>query len=307
MTGKVATRAPLAARLWEYQAERFPVGRTAALVAVFAASGVSLSSVLGGRALPGIGFYLGAFVVTFGLFLQLRAADEVKDADDDDRFRPERPIPRGLVSLRLIVGLGVAAAVVQAAVAWLLALGLVVLLGVVWAWLGLMSAEFFVPTWLRARPVLYLVSHMAIMPLIDLWITGVDWVPRGGVPPAGLVPALLLSVVNGCVLEVGRKTWAEERPGVETYSALWGVRPAVRVWLGLLGAAAVLAVVTGGLAGAPWPVAAVVAVALAWGARAGLAFHARPDAAGQKRLDTAAGVWVLASYAALGLLPAVLR
>ena len=31
-------------------------------------------------------------------FFQLRACDEVKDAEDDRRYRPERPIPRGLVS-----------------------------------------------------------------------------------------------------------------------------------------------------------------------------------------------------------------
>ena len=32
-----------------------------------------------------------------------------------------------------------------------------------------MTAEFFVPEWLKARPFLYLVSHMAIMPFIDLY------------------------------------------------------------------------------------------------------------------------------------------
>ena len=299
--------APLAARLWQYQSERFPLGRTMALVAVFAASGVTLSAVLGGRALPGPGSYLAAFAVSFGLFLQLRAADEVKDADDDRRFRPERPVPRGLVGLRLLVATGGLAAAVQAVAAWLLAPGLLLLLGAVWAWLGLMSAEFFAPAWLRARPVLYLVSHMAVMPLIDLWITAVDWLPRGGVPPGGLAPALLLSFANGCVLEIGRKTWVAERPGVESYSALWGIRPAIRVWLWVLCAAAGLAALTGGLAGAALPVAAVIAAALAWCARQALAFHARPDAAGQRRLDTASGVWVLVSYATLGLLPALLR
>lgn len=299
----------LAARLWQYQAERFPLLRSGVLVAVFAASGVTLSSVLGGRSLPGPGAYGCAFLVTFGLFFQLRAADEVKDLEDDRRYRPERAIPRGLVSLRLVVGIAAGIAVVQAALTWFYAPALLALLLLVWGWMALMSAEFFAPAVLRAKPVLYLVSHMLVMPLIDLWITAVDWLPRGGVPPAGLVPALLLSLANGTVLELGRKTWApqSERPGVETYSALWGPGAAARTWLGVLLAAAVLAALTGAAAGAAWPVAALAAVALAAAGSTGWSFLRRPDPAAQRRLDGAAGLWVLASYAALGAVPLAVR
>jgi 4-hydroxybenzoate polyprenyltransferase len=44
---------------------------------------------------------------------------------------------------------------------------------------------------------------------------------------------LIISYVNGIVIEVGRKTRvpADEETGVETYSALWGTNVAVRVWL----------------------------------------------------------------------------
>jgi len=34
-----------------------------------------------------------------------------------------------------------------------------------------MSKEFFVADWLRRRPVLYMLSHMVIMPLVDLYAT----------------------------------------------------------------------------------------------------------------------------------------
>jgi hypothetical protein len=54
-------------------------------------------------------------VLTF--FFQLRACDEVKDAEDDRLYRPERAIPRGLVSLRLIVWLAMAAVPVVTAAA----------------------------------------------------------------------------------------------------------------------------------------------------------------------------------------------
>jgi len=87
---------------------------------------------------------------------------EVKDFEDDARFRPERPIPRGLVSLRLIVGLALALGVAAALLTLALDARLLFTLAAVWIWLGLTNAEFFAPRWLKARPFVYLVSHMAI-------------------------------------------------------------------------------------------------------------------------------------------------
>jgi len=299
----------LLARLWIYQAERFPVLKNGLLIAVFASSGVTLSSVLGRRTLPTLAAYGCAAFIAFGLFFQLRVSDEVKDAEDDRRFRPERPVPRGLISLRVLVSLALVVALLQAAVAVIYAPRVLALLLLVWVWMGLMAVEFFVPSWLRERPLVYLVSHMLIMPLIDLWITGVEWLPRAGVPPFGLLPMLLLSFANGCVLEIGRKTWApeSERPGVETYSSLWGPGQAARSWLLTLTVAGILVWLTGASAGASWPMAAVAVIAFALASSAARAFIARPTVAAQHRLDTSAGLWVLTSYATLGVVPFLMR
>jgi hypothetical protein len=96
-----------------------------------------------------------------------------------------------------------------------------------------MTKEFFVPAWLKARPVLYMVSHMAIMPLIDLYATACDWRAASVSPPAGLVWFLIVSFCNGVVIEVGRKLRApeQEEEGVETYTALWGRTAAPAVWV----------------------------------------------------------------------------
>jgi 4-hydroxybenzoate polyprenyltransferase len=305
----ITAQGSLVARLWTYQAERFPILRNGMLIAVFASSGVTLSAVLAHRTLPGLAAYGCAAFVAFGLFFQLRVADEVKDADDDRRYRPERPVPRGLVTLRLLVCLALLVALLQAVATALYSPRLLALLLVVWAWMGLMAVEFFVPGWLRARPLAYLVSHMVVMPLIDLWITGVEWLPRSGVPPFGLLPALLLSFANGCVLEIGRKTWApeSERPGVETYSSLWGPRTAARCWLATLTAAGCLVWLTGASAGASWPMAAIAIIAFALTSPAARAFIAHPTLSAQHRLDNSAGLWVLTSYATLGLVPLLMR
>jgi hypothetical protein len=309
LEGGGEARLPLGRRLWIYQAERFPVLRSGLLIAMFSAAGVSLSAVLGGRALPGTGSYAVAFVIAFLAFFQLRAADEVKDAQEDRQFRPERPVPRGLVTLRLLVGLALGAAVVQAALALWLEWRLLVFLSVVWAWMALMAVEFGAPAWLRARPLVYLVTHMMIMPIIDLFVTACEWLPRAGTPPSALVPFLLLSFANGCVLEIGRKTWApeNERPGVESYSRLWGPRGAVAAWTLAVAAAAVLTLAVGASAQAVVWVLAAGAISALPAAFAASSFLRRPLPAAQQSIDRAAGLWVLGSYLAVGFGPVLAR
>ncbi len=291
-------------RLWLYQSERFPLGKTAILLAVFSAASISVSAHLAERALPSLWAFVGVWLVVIVIFFQMRAADEYKDLEDDTRYRPERPIPGGLVSLRLILGLGGAGVLVALGLAASVNLLLIAFLLMVWLWLGLMTAEFFVPAWLKARPALYLVSHMVIMPLVTLFITAAEWLPSGSLPP-GLWLFLALSFVNGCVLEVGRKVWApaSEREGVETYSSLlgparaaiyWAAASAV-AWLLLLGLGLALRVPL--LVGVPSFIALVVVVGAA--AR----FAITPTPKGQKLIDNLSGLWVLVCYALVGLMP----
>ena len=299
----------LAARLWTYQAERFPLAKTATLLACFTSASINASAHLAGRPLPGWGAYAVAFLVTLILFFQLRAADEVKDGDDDAKYRPERPIPRGLVSLRLIVGLGVALAPVAALAAFVYHPPLLAVLALVWLWLGLMSAEFFVPEWLKARTLVYLVSHMAIMPLIDLFVTATEWLRHAAHPPAALWFFLALSFANGCVIEFGRKLWApqNERVGVETYSGLYGPRRAGAMWLGAVCLAYVLLVGVGVASGHGVLVATLGAAMLACAARVVLAYRAAPTPQAQARMDVVAGLWVFGCYALAGYAPLLAR
>lgn len=298
---------PLLRRLWIYQGERFPLAKTSLLLAVFTAASISVSAHLGGRPLPGWPVFLAAFLVTLILFFQLRASDEVKDAEDDRRYRPERPVPRGLVSLRLIVRLGYLGVPLAALAACLASPALLWPLALVWLWLALMTAEFFVPDWLKARPFLYLVSHMAIMPLIDLFVTACEWLPRAGTPPAGLWLFLALSFVNGCVLEIGRKLYAPEaeRAGVETYSALLGPRRAALAWAGCLILAFALLVGVGSAVKAPWLVGGIGALGLIAALAAASRYGRSPTPAAQKAADAMAGIWVLICYGAAGFAPLV--
>ena len=305
MSTHAAAAAPLWRRLWLYQAERFPLGKTAVLLAAFSASSISVSAHLAGRSLPGWSVFAAAWLVAVIIFFQLRACDEFKDLEDDRLYRPERPIPSGLVSLGLILTL--------AALAALLAIGLTVTitplllipLAMVWLWLGLMTAEFFAPAWLKARPFLYLVSHMAIMAFIDLYLTGAEWLPHGPVPPLGMWVFLALSLVNGCLLEIGRKTWAptSERPGVDTYSSLLGPAHSAQLWLGTGALAWCLLLTIGFFVGASLTIGTLSALLLAVMAIAMRRFARDPAPAGQRRIDSLSGLWVLTCYLLAGAVP----
>jgi hypothetical protein len=305
MSTRAAATLNLGERLWIYQRERFPLGKTALLLAVFSSASISVSAHLAGRALPGLVTFVGAWTIALVLFFQLRAFDEVKDREDDLRWRPERPIPRGLVSLRLIVGIAIAGVPVQLGLAAALDLAMLIPLALVLIWLALMTAEFFVPEWLKRRPFLYLVSHMAIMPMIDLFLTTCEWLPHGELPPAGLVWFLGLSFANGCVIELGRKVWApeNERPGVETYSALLGARRAALVWACTANAAFLLLCGTGFATSAPVLDGSIGAIALLAVWAAALSFFQSPNSKHQGQIDSMAGLWVLFCYATAGFAP----
>ena len=195
------------------------------MLAAFNAAGLSVAAFGGGDT----GFAWRAFFVGLGLtiviFFQMRVCDEIKDLEDDQTYRPERPIPRGLISLRQLVGLGLATAILAIILALSWGGHFLWLLILVWIWLLAMTVEFGVPEWLKARAALYLLSHMIIMPLIALMVSGLIWMDQGAPSPAVLV-FLALAFANGCVLEIGRKLLlpAQERTGVDTYSKLWGIK-----------------------------------------------------------------------------------
>jgi 4-hydroxybenzoate polyprenyltransferase len=292
-----------------YQRERFPLAAHAPLVAAFSVSAVCFSRLVRGEpGFPPPAALAVAFLTALLFFLQLRIADEFKDFDDDARYRPYRPVPRGLVTLRELGWVGAGAAVVQLALALWFHPPLVALLAIAWAYLALMSREFFAAAWLRRQPALYMASHMVIIPLIDLYATACDWLAAGRSPPRGLIWFLLVSYVNGIVVEIGRKTRApvDEEPGVETYSADWGLPIAVAAWIGALLVTAAFAWQAARQIGVAAAVARLLVVLLALAIAAGLRLVRWRAQGGGKALEVASGVWTLLMYLSLGAIPALL-
>ncbi len=297
-------------RWWTYQSERFPILAHGVLILAFSSSAVCFSSLLRGRVeLPPILVVMVAFGTAFLFFLQLRIADEFKDFEEDSRYRPYRAVPRGLVSLRELGVLGVIAAVIQLLLGLALDPSIVLLLAVAWFYLAMMSKELFVGEWLKLHPVPYLISHMVIIPLVDFYATACDWWPVGQGMPHGLGWFVAASYSNGIVIEIGRKIRApaDEEIGVNTYSAIWGPRAAVVVWLAAMLTTAICATLAAAQIDFVIPVATVLATMLLTTGLICWRFLAAPTKSRSKLIETLAGVWTIILYLSVGAVPLLWR
>jgi 4-hydroxybenzoate polyprenyltransferase len=291
-------------RWWVYQRERFPLLGHGPLIFAFSFCAVSLSHGLrGSGGHPSWPAVAVAFVTSLLLFFQLRVADEFKDFEQDSTYRPYRAVPRGLVKLRELAVAFVLAALMQLGLALALHPPLLVLLLATWLYLAAMSKEFFVGSWLQRRPILYMVSHMLIMPLIDLYATGTDWMPVGAAPPPGLLWFLAASYFNGMVIEIGRKIRSpmDEEHGVDTYSALLGRRRAVVAWWCMQFITAACALAPARELGRLAPVSAVLIAVLIANAAIGGRFLKQPEPGSGTMVEKGSGLWTAALYLGLGL------
>lgn len=280
------------------------------MVLVFSASAATYSRLARGAPgwIPWDRFAVGAFTALV-FFLWLRILDEHKDASLDRAYRPELPVPRGLVSLTELRTLGGVMLLLAVAFNVLIAPPLLGAIVAVAAFAALMTREFFVGEWLRAHPAAYLLSHMAILPLIDTYTTGLDWLAAGVQPPHALWFFLGLTYLNGIVVEIGRKirSPATERPGVDTYTSAWGLRVAPLVWITTLVFTAITAwmalnYVGGGLLERLLLVTFAVIAAMP-----ALFFLHTQSEKWASRIEAASGLWTIAMYLLLGIGQLALR
>ena len=300
----------MANRWYVYQRERFPLLAHGALIAAFSFSTISYSFLLrGGIGIPDLRALVVAFATSLLFFLELRIADEFKDFEEDSRYRPYRPVPRGLVTLRELGVVGALAAAVQLGLALWLDPRLTIVLLFVWLYLAAMSKEFWIGPWLRAHPITYMLSHMVIIPMIDFYATACDWLPAGDRPPSGLWWLVAASYANGLVIEIGRKVRApqDEELGVDTYSRLWRMDRALAVWWGVMLATAAMAIMAAVQIDFALPAAALLGIALAAAGFLARWMLKHPVDGAGKRIEAMSGVWTILLYLSMGAVPLMWR
>ena len=251
-----------------YLNERFPLGKNSFFVLIFTLSGYIYTGLLYNSKIitpilskevnrgpllwdkeidkvPIIWYkLLPLFIIIFMFFFQLRITDEFKDYEEDLKYRPYRPVQRGIISLKALGKIGLATVIVQIILAHVINPKLIYFMLLVWIYMFLMTKEFFIKNWLTERILIYALSHVVIMIFITLVIVkGTGYILQDHFLETlylllekyeknifiGLIPLFALNYLNGIVLEIGRKTRKanEEEHGVQTYSKLWGRKKAV--------------------------------------------------------------------------------
>lgn len=297
------------ARFWQYQKERYPFLAYLVLIGTFSFSAVSFSRLAAGR--PGFidwGDFAVCVVNTVGLFFLVRIFDEHKDYEDDIRFRRDLPVPRGLISLaelrRFAWGFFALMVLLDA---WFVP-RMLPFLGLMLGWLGLMGKEFFVSGWLKRNWVWYVLSHMFIIPFVDVYASGFDWILENAEAPPALAWFFGLSYLNGIVLEIGRKIRPAggESEGVDTFSSRLG--PKVATWLWWFCLLGTVFLAWKGLEAARIdPVFAWILLALAGGMTLPMfLFFGKPGPATAKGIEYASALWTLALYLCVGGIPMLL-
>ena len=251
-----------------YLNERFPLGKNSFFVLIFTLSGYIYTGLLYNSKIiksilskevnrvpllwnkeinkvPIIWYkLLPLFIIIFMFFFQLRITDEFKDYEEDLKYRPYRPVQRGIISLKALGKIGIATIIIQIILAHVINSKLIYFMLLVWIYMFLMTKEFFIKNWLTERILIYALSHVVIMIFITLVIVkGTGYILQDHFLETlylllkkyeknifiGLIPLFALNYLNGIVLEIGRKTRRanEEEYGVQTYSKLWGRKKAV--------------------------------------------------------------------------------
>ena len=251
-----------------YLNERFPLGKNSFFVLIFTLSGyiytellynskiikpillkeISRASLLWDKEIDKVPIIwyklLPLFIIIFMFFFQLRITDEFKDYEEDLKYRPYRPVQRGIISLKALGKIGIATIIIQIILAHVINSKLIYFMLLVWIYMFLMTKEFFIKNWLTERILIYALSHVVIMIFITLVIVkGTGYILESHFLETlylslekyeknifiGLIPLFALNYLNGIVLEIGRKTRKsdEEEHGVQTYSNLWGRKKAV--------------------------------------------------------------------------------
>ena len=178
---------------------------------------------------------LPIFAVTFLQFLMVRIIDEFKDYDEDYKFRPYRPVPRGLISLKELKVLFTICVILQVIITCMVNPFALIYLLLVWTFFAVMSKSFFIKKIVDKHVLLEVALDELLMPILILYISKFI----GFVNPiysmeinisfVNLIPFMIMTYIVSWVVEVARKIRSKEQEekGVKTYTAVFGINKAI--------------------------------------------------------------------------------
>lgn len=158
------TKWSFAHRFWVFQNERIPI-----LVMTIVALSLTAAIAKANNNLDWPRIFIACFIVVL-YFLQIRLADEPKDYEHDSKFYPQRPVQRGVITLKELSYLKnatIAGFFILAALTSSLEIFVVACFQQFYSYLT--RKEFFVRDWLREHFITYQFSHYVQLLILD-WL-----------------------------------------------------------------------------------------------------------------------------------------
>jgi len=242
------------------------------------------------------------FIVAFLQFLMVRITDEFKDYEEDCKYRPYRPVPRGLVTLKELKILFIICAILQVVITFIFNRGGLILLALVWAFSGLLSKDFFIKKFIDKHMLFGVFLDELLMPVIALYLSSYIIAPNMCMETlvfSNLGHILLISYFVSWTVEIARKVRCkeDEEEGVKTYTAVFGIGKAILILFILETLLMLLQLKVLGTAYMPWIIGVYVLTNLI-----NLLFVKKKNKKLAKMTELSANIYIIIIYLSMGLL-----
>ena len=204
---------------YTYQKERFPIATYGLYILCLSFAAFFYNTKML-EIESNVGVFITMFVVAFLQFLMVRIIDEFKDYEEDKKYRPYRPVPRGLIKLKELRTLFVICIIIQFALTLIMNPFSLIFLLVLWIMFILMTKSFFMKKLVDKHILLEVALDEILLPVLMLYLTSFIKLDI-----TILWRLLLLSYVVSWIIEIARKVRCkkDEEKGVKTYTAVFGI------------------------------------------------------------------------------------
>lgn len=207
---------------YTYQKERFPVATYGLYILCLSFAAFFYNTKML-ETESNVVVFITMFVVAFLQFLMVRIIDEFKDYEEDKKYRPYRPVPRGLIKLKELRTLFVICIIIQFALTLIVNPFSLIFLLVLWIMFILMTKSFFMKKIVDKHILLEVALDEILLPTLMLYLSSFIKIDI-----TILWRLLLLSYVVSWIIEIARKVRCkkDEEKGVKTYTAVFGIQKA---------------------------------------------------------------------------------
>ncbi len=235
------------------------------------------------------------FIVAFLQFLMVRIVDEFKDYEEDCKYRPYRPVPRGLIKLSELKVLFVICLSLQYIITIVINPRSLIYLLLLWLFFVVMSKGFFIKKFLDKHILAEVMLDELLMPILVLYLSSFAFF----INIKAMWKILILSYIISWIVEVARKVRCkdDEEKGVKTYTQVFGINKAMLL-LSLL--ETVLAIIHGAILGKEYIILVIALYIIS--NIVNLLFAIKKNKKMAKITELTANMYILFCYLSIGLL-----